>query len=189
MKLFFRIKAQIFLMMLTSLLLLSSGLSAQEKSESTLNRDSVIAAAREIMGMQPYCALITVDSSGMPNVRTMNPYPLGDDLTVWFATNRVSRKAREIQNNPNVCVYYADHVKAAGYAALNGKAEIIDDIDILVNKKREYWEQSVPDWKNVLVLIKIVPIKLEVVNYKRGMTGDPVTWKSPFIEFEQEKTK
>ncbi|HSR17369.1 MAG TPA: pyridoxamine 5'-phosphate oxidase family protein [Ignavibacteriaceae bacterium] len=183
MKLFFRIKAQIFLMMLTSLLLLSSGLFAQGKNGSTLNRDSVIAAAREIMSMQPYCALITVDSSGMPNVRTMNPYPLGDDLIVWFATNRISRKAREIQNNPNVCVYYADHVKAAGYVALNGKAEIIDDRDILVNKKREYWEQSVPDWKNVLVLIKIVPAKLEVVNYKHKLYGDPVTWKSPYIEF------
>jgi general stress protein 26 len=174
--------------MLASFVLISS-VNAQNKSELLLNRDSVIAAAREIMSMQPYCALITVDSLGMPNVRTMNPYPLGDDLIIWFATNRISRKVREIQNNPNVCVYYADHVKAAGYVALNGKAEIIDDRDILVNKKREYWEQAVPDWKNVLVLIKVIPEKLEVVNYKRGLYGDPVTWKSPFIEFENPETK
>ena len=112
-----------------------------------------------------------------------------DDLIVWFATNRVSRKAREIQNNPNICVYYADHVKAAGYVAINGKAEIIDDREMLVKKKREYWEQSVPDWKNILVLIKIVPEKLEVVNYKYKLYGDPVTWKSPFIKFEQPETK
>lgn len=183
MKLFFRINSNL-LLMLASFVLISS-VNAQNKSELLLNRDSVIAAAREIMSMQPYCALITVDSLGMPNVRTMNPYPLGDDLIVWFATNRISRKVREIQNNPNVCMYYADHVKAAGYAALNGKAEIIDDRDILAEKKREYWEQSVPDWQNVLVLIKIVPAKLEVVNYKYKLYGDPVTWKSPFIEFEQ----
>jgi len=33
------------------------------------NRDSVIVAAREIMGQQKYCALATVDSSGQPHVR------------------------------------------------------------------------------------------------------------------------
>ncbi|HJY64387.1 MAG TPA: pyridoxamine 5'-phosphate oxidase family protein [Ignavibacteria bacterium] len=157
---------------------------AQEKKEAGMNRDSVIAAASEIMGMQNYCALITMDSTGLPNVRTMNPYPLEADMTIWFATNRVSRKAKEIKNNPNVCVYYADHKNAAGYVAINGKAEIIDDKEVLVNKKREYWEQYVNDWKNVLVLIKIVPQKLEVVNYKYKLYGDPVTWKSPFIEFE-----
>lgn len=188
MKAFFRIN-NIYLLTLLALIILISSVNAQNKSELLLNRDSVIAAAREIMSMQPYCALITVDSSGLPNARTMNPYPLGDDLIVWFATNRISRKVREIQNNPNVCVYYADHVKAAGYVALNGKAEIIDDSDILVDKKREYWEQAVPDWKNVLVLIKIVPAKLEVVNYKYKLYGDPVTWKSPFIEFENPETK
>lgn len=154
----------------------------QENSKEP-DRDSVIAAAREIMGSQNYCALITLDSAGLPNVRTMNPYPLGEDMTVWMATNRQSRKAKEIQNNPNVCVYFADHKNATGYVALNGKAEIIDDKDMLVKKKRDYWEQSVPDWKDVLVLIKIVPEKLEVVNYKYKLYGDPVTWKSPYIEF------
>jgi hypothetical protein len=55
--------------------------------------------------------------------------------------------------------------------------------NILVKKKREYWEQIVPDWKDVLVLIKVVPQKLEVVNYKYGLYGNPVTWKAPSIEF------
>ena len=157
--------------------------NAQEDSETKPNRDSVIAAAREIMGMQNYCALITIDSAGMPNVRTMNPYPLEEDMTVWMATNRQSRKVKEMQSNPNVCVYYADHKIASGYVAINGMAEIIGDKDLLVKKKREYWEQVVPDWENVLVLIKIIPQKLEVVNYKRGLSGNSVTWKSPFIEF------
>jgi general stress protein 26 len=162
---------------------------AQEKTEATVDRDSVIVAAREIMNMQQYCALITLDSAGFPNVRTMNPYPLGDDMTVWFATNRVSRKAQEIKNNPNVCVYYADHKNATGYVAINGKAEIIDDKDLLIKKKREYWEQIGADWKNVFVLIKIIPQKTELVNYKHGLYGDPVTWKSPFIEFKNPTTE
>jgi general stress protein 26 len=176
-------KENLLIFLISSLLLLQSESLAQEK-QNDANRDSVIAAAREIMGMQNYCALITIDSSGMPNVRTMNPYPLEENITVWMATNRQSRKVKEIQNNPNVCVYYADHKNASGYVAINGKAEIIDDKDLLVKKKREYWEQVVPDWKNVLVLIKIIPQKLEVVNYKYGLYGDQLTWKSPFIEFD-----
>ena len=178
-------KKNLLIFLISALLLLQLEGLAQEK-QNEANRDSVIIAAREIMGLQNYCALITLDSLGMPNVRTMNPYPLDSlekDMTVWFATNRVSRKVQEIRNNPNVCVYYADHKNASGYVAINGKAEIIDDKDILVKKKREYWEHMGIDWQNVLVLIKIVPQKIEVVNYKHGLYGDPVTWKSPFIKF------
>ena len=179
----------IYFILLVALIFPLSECFTQENKGSVLNRDSVIAATREIIGMQQYCALITVDSSGLPNVRTMNPYPIEVDMTVWMATNRQSRKAKEIQNNPNVCVYFADHKNPSGYVTINGKAVIIDDKEILVKKKREYWEQAVPDWKNVLVLIKIVPTKLEVVNYKHGLVGEPITWKSPFIEFEQQETK
>ena len=156
--------------------------SAQE-NQSTSIRDSVIIAAKDIMGMQHYCALITLDSTGLPDVRTMNPYPVEDDMIIWMATNRLSGKAKEILYNPNVCVYFADHKNASGYVAVNGKAEIIDDKDLLVKKKREYWEQAVPDWQNVLVLIRIVPQKMEVVNYKYKLYGNPVTWKAPSIEF------
>ena len=87
MKLFFRIINSNLLLILASFILISS-VNAQDKSELLLNRDSVIAAAREIIGMQHYCALITIDSAGLPNIRTMNPYPLEDDLIVWMATNR-----------------------------------------------------------------------------------------------------
>ena len=72
MKLFLRTINSNLLLILASLALISS-VNAQNKSEQLSNRDSIIAAAREIISMQPYCALITLDSSGMPNVRTMNP--------------------------------------------------------------------------------------------------------------------
>lgn len=66
---------------LTSLLLLMAA-PAECKAQEKPERDSIIAAAREIIGMQKYCALITVDSSGKPQVRTMNPFPPEDDMTV-----------------------------------------------------------------------------------------------------------
>jgi general stress protein 26 len=153
---------------------------AQEKPE----RDSIIAAAREIIGMQKYCALITVDSSGKPQVRTMNPFPPEDDMTVWIATNSRSRKVKEIRNNSKVCLYYANQSQATGYVSITGKAVLVDDMNEKQKRKREYWNQAFPDW-NYLILIQVIPEKLEVLNYKRGMLNDSTTWSTPSIEFKK----
>ena len=75
-------------------LLVPSNCWAQEEATKGFNRDTIITAAREIAGTLHYCALITLDSTGLPNVRTMNPYPLENDMIVWMATNRLSRKAK-----------------------------------------------------------------------------------------------
>ncbi len=79
---------------------------------TTVVREAILDAAREIMGSQKYCALVTINSLGRPQVRTMNPFPPEDDMTVWMATNSRSRKVAEIQNCSHVCLYYADHQSA-----------------------------------------------------------------------------
>src|SRR3972149_7656196 len=121
---------------------------------TSISRDSLISAAREIIKANPYCALVTVDSTGQPQVRTMNPFPLGEELVIWFATSRKSRKVTEIKNDQRVSVYYANHNNAKGYVNITGTAVIIDDKELLINMKREYWE-NIPDWQNKFVLIKI----------------------------------
>jgi general stress protein 26 len=111
----------------------------------------------------------------------MNPFPPESDMTVWIATNSRSRKVREIQRNPHVCLYYADHAEARGYVALTGTAQLVDDRNEKMKRKRSYWDQAFPDWK-YLVLIRVVPERLEVLNYRRGMLNEPATWKAPFID-------
>jgi pyridoxine/pyridoxamine 5'-phosphate oxidase len=68
-------------------------------AQSSVNRDTILVAAREIIRETTYCALVTVDSTGQPQIRTMNPFPANDELITWFATSRTSRKVREIKNN------------------------------------------------------------------------------------------
>lgn len=150
------------------------------ESQSTVIRDTIMLAAREIMQETTYCALVTIDSTGQPQIRTMNPFPQNDEFITWFATSRTSRKAKEIKNNPRVCVYYADHVSAKGYVNITGTAEIIDNKELLLKMKREYWN-GIPDWQNKFVLIKVVPVTLEVINYKHGLNNDPDTFKAPSI--------
>ncbi len=156
----------------------------QAKETKGMQRDSLIAAAREIMGAQQYCALVTVDSSGQPHARTINPFPPEEDMTVWIATNSRSRKVLEIRNNPRVCLYYADHSRAIGYVTIVGKAILVDDMNEKLKRKRDYWDQAFPDWK-YLVLIKVIPEQLEVLNYAHGMLNDPVTWRAPYLDFDR----
>ena len=149
-------------------------------AQSAVNKDTLIVAAREIIKETTYCGLVTIDSTGQPQVRTMNPFPANDELITWFATSRTSRKVREIKNNPKVCVYYANHLSAKGYVNITGLAEVIDDKELLTKMKRDYW-QGIPNWRDIFVLIKIVPESIEVINYKHGLNNDPNTSGAPRI--------
>ncbi len=142
------------------------------------DREAVIAAARELMATQKYCALITLDETGRPSVRTMNPFPPDEDMSVWFATKDVTRKLEQIRRDPRVTVYYSDHQQAIGYVAIQGRAELVTDMTVIKKRWREYWKTAFPDPKSI-VLIRVVPEKLDVLYYKKGMNGDSVTWRTP----------
>jgi general stress protein 26 len=174
-----RLKNVVPFVLIIFLMFSSSLVKAQNTS---FPKDTLIKAAREIIMASPYCAFVTIDSKGQPQIRTMNPFPLGNEIVIWFATNRKSRKVDEIKNNPKVCVYYADHNKAKGYVSINGTAEIIDNKELLIKMKRAYWE-GIPDWQNKFVLIKITPKTMDVINYERGISGDSETSRSPVVEF------
>ena len=164
------------------LVILSALFSLKLNGQVTINRDSIISAAKEIIKETTYCALVTIDSTGQPQIRTMNPFPLNNELITWFGTSRSSRKVREIISNPKVCVYYADHIKAKGYVAITGIAEVVDNKELLMKMKRDYWE-GIPNWQNIFVLIKVVPKTLDVINYKHGLNNDPNTFRAPSITF------
>ena len=171
-----------FVYLFISLLPLLSLQARAQVEQKAISKDTLLLAAREIIRSAPFCALATIDSAGQPQVRTMNPFPVEDEMVIWFATGRTSRKVTEIKNNPKVSVYFADHSSAKGYVAINGTAEILDDKELLVKMKRAYWE-GIPNWQDIFVLIKITPVTIDVINYAHGISGDPKTSRSPTIIF------
>ena len=175
-------KMKLTLATIFCLLLSCTIIPLKTNAQSSVNRDSLLIAAREIMNDTHYCALTTMDSTGQPQTRTMNPFPMNPQMVTWFATSRTSRKVREIKANPKVCVYYADHVNAKGYVSITGTAEVIDDKELLLTMKRDYWS-GIPDWQNKFVLIKILPKTIDVINYKHGLNNDPNTFRAPSIVF------
>ena len=144
--------------------------------------DTLIVAAKEIIKAARYCALITISSTGEIHVRTMDPFSPKDSMVIWLGTNSNSRKVIEIKNNPNVTLYYNDP-KGIGYVVINGKAQIIDDPKETTKRWKEEWTRFYPNREKDYILIKVVPEKMEVINYKLGIAGDPVTWLVPFVNF------
>jgi general stress protein 26 len=169
-----------FLFVLTVLVSTSGSFYSGLNGQSSVNRDTIIIAAQEIINETAYCGLVTIDSLGQPQIRTMNPFPVKNDFVIWFGTSRTSRKVREIKNNPNVSVYFANHLTAKGYVNINGSASVIDNRELLIQMKRDYWN-GIPGWQDKFVLIKIIPKSVEIINYKHGLNNDPDTFKAPTI--------
>jgi general stress protein 26 len=167
------------LLFLGSLALLPSfaqQVNKRDSAELKLRR-----AAFDIIKSTPYCALITLDKDGHPIARKMDPFFPDSNFVVWFGTNPKSRKVAEIKNDSSVCLYYGN--SEVGYVIIQGIAQLVND----ENEKNKHWKSG---WsvfyKNKstdYLLIKVIPVRLEVVNYKLGVVNDPVTWDVPFIKF------
>ena len=174
-------------LLLLSIMILPRMAGAQEKAANS-EEDALIAAAREIMDSARYCALITLDRSGRPQARAMEPFAPEADMVVWLGTNSRSRKVQEIRKDPRVTLYYADP-EGGGYVAISGTAQLVDDPKEKAARWKEGWEEFYPDRKDNYLLIAITPLRLEIISYRHGITGDTVTWRTPSVEFEAAESR
>ncbi|MFQ5637919.1 MAG: pyridoxamine 5'-phosphate oxidase family protein [bacterium] len=181
-------KASSIMLLFISIMMAPGSVCAQEVQLATPKRDTLLSVAREYMQAVRYCALITVDSTGQPHVRAMDPFLPDENMVVWFGTNRKSRKVQEIRKNPRVTLYYSDD-KGAGYVAIIGTARLVDDPKEKAVRWKEEWVEFYKDQKESYLLIKVIPEKLEIVNYKHGIVGDTETWRSPSVEFRVHEPK
>jgi general stress protein 26 len=169
------------MMILKRILLTTIGLvvfciaSAQQAEHA---KETIKEAALEIIQDQKYSALITLDASGHPQARMMEQFPPEDDLVIWFGTNKNSRKVKEIQNDSRATVFVADNT-GNGYVTLTGKAILVDDTSEKEKRWMEHWERFYADRVSNYLLIKFIPEIVEVVSYRHGLNGDPVTWRAP----------
>lgn len=155
---------------------------AQDKIGTQFNRDSLVTTARKMIETARYCALITLDTMGHPDVRIMDPFLPDDDMVVWLGTNLYSRKVKQITDDSRVTLYYQSQ-NEVGYVVIKGQAYIVND----TLKKQTYWKK---EWgrfysenKSNYTLIKVIPNKLEIIDYQHEITGESKTWAVPFVKF------
>lgn len=171
--------------MLSFLLLLPFGCGSQNVVQKKASDSTLIEAARAMMIAAGNCALITLDENERTAVRTMDPFPPENDLTVWFGTNPKSRKAAQIRKNPNVTLYYSDS-DATGYVVIYGKAQLVTDQKEKNKRWKAEWKTFYPNQAEDYLLIKVTPERMEIISESRGILGDPVTWKPPVVVFDPE---
>jgi len=156
------------------------GFNQNIKPKDTLN-SNLMMAAKEIMTTAKTCALITIDKEGRPRVRVMDPFLPEEDFTVWFGTNKKTRKTEQIKNNPKVTLYYLEP-NNAGYVMITGVAELIDDSVEKEKRWKDTWRAFYPNMDDYL-LIKVSPKWMEVISYSHNIIGDELTWEPPKVLF------
>ncbi len=138
--------------------------------------NDLLAAARQVISDANFVTLITQDASGRARSRVMDPLPPDDHFVIWMATNPLSRKVEEIRRDPRVTLHWFRPDPPA-YVTLHGRATLVDD----PAAKQRHWK---PDWEphyanrdEALLLIRVVPERLEVVDPEAGVIGDAETWQ------------
>ncbi len=146
----------------------------------------IAEAARAVIGVARYCALITLDADGMPQARAMDPFPAEDDFTVWMATNASTRKVRELADDPRATLYYIDAAGGA-YVTLIGSAVVVADEAEKARHWKTEWNDFCEDGNHGddYVLVHFVPRRLEVVSPAHGVASDPRAWKAAVLEFDR----
>ena len=153
-----------------------------QTTESGGDGESILKAAREVIAASQFCALVTLDGDGSPNVRMMDAFPPEGDMVVWMATNTESRKVGELRRNPRVAIYYADPA-APGYVTIRGTARLVDDPEEKAKRWKDGWSAFYEEDRSNYVLIEIRPETIEVVNYRAGIVREASDWKAPSVSF------
>lgn len=154
------------------------------RAQTVPPRDTLIAVARQMMEAARFCALITLDESGTPRARTMDPFLPEEDMVVWMGTHRGTRKVRDIERDPRVTLYYFAP-NATGYVTISGTASLVDDPAEKDRRWKSAWEPYYTDRDRDYLLIAVQAVRMEVIDYSRGIVGDPDTWASPVVEFPE----
>jgi general stress protein 26 len=161
------------------------GLAATQAPPAPIaDRTKVVAAAEQVMQKARYCALVTIGRDGHPQARVVDPLPPERDLTVWIATNPITRKVEQIRTDPRVTLFYFDP-SGPGYVTLLARAELVSDSAEKARHWKEDWAPFYADKHRGkdLILIRCKPIRLELVSHGHGLVGDPSTWRPIVIEF------
>ena len=119
----------------------------------------------EIMKENCLHAYLATCDGDQPRVRPVSPI-VEDNLLVWVATFNTSRKVKQIQQNPKICLAFVEQPRGDKVAIVIGEAKIIPNLD----EKKKVWDLATFDLSehfpngsdsDEFCLLKIVIEKIE----------------------------
>ena len=147
-------------------------------------RAAILAAARTVIAKARYATLTTLDDTGAPAARIVDPFPPEQELTIWVATNSRTRKAAQLARDGRVSLTYFDRA-AEHYVTVAGMATLVRDLDARAARWKDEWKAF---YENTYrgddyLLIRIDPHRVEVVAPSLGFNNDPKSWRPVTMEF------
>ena len=125
------------------------------------DKQKMIAIMRE-NSLHAYLATCDGDQ---PVVRSVSPI-VEDDLSIWVTTFCSSRKVKQIQNNPKICLAFVEQPRGDKAAIAFGEAKLVPDLE----EKRRIWNLATFDLSQhfpegyeskEFCLLKIIARKIE----------------------------
>jgi PPOX class probable F420-dependent enzyme len=160
----------------------TSGASAQRQTSTPPSRAAVIAAATDVMQKARFCTLVTLGDDGSPQARVVDAFAPDSDMTVWIATNPQTRKVGQIRHDARVTLLYFDATRM-GYVTVVGRAALVSDSAEKSSHWKEEWAgyYSNRNHGDDYLLIRVTPLRLEMVSPANGMAGEP--WHPVMLDF------
>lgn len=171
------------LLLLLSVLLPSLA-GAQPKPAAQPSRADILAAATDIVQQARYCTLATIGEDGHPQARIVDPLGPDASFTLWIATNPLTRKVAQIRRDSRVTLLCFD-AATSSYVTVLGRGAIVTDPAERARRWKDDWTPfyaSGATGQDVM-LIRVAPVRLEIVSVERGFSGDPKTWRPLTIDF------
>jgi general stress protein 26 len=100
----------------------------------------LLKAAYELAKPVEWCFINTASQSGI-NSRIVQPLALDEDFTFRFMTSTGSRKAKELQANPQMTVAFLNNEERS-YVSFGGTAVISTDLSL----KQSIWQEPLRMW-------------------------------------------
>lgn len=145
--------------------------------------DQLLATARTIMKEADYCFFMTHGESGETNARLMHPFEPDAEFNVWLGASPNSRKVREILKDSKVTLAFLNP-RSTAYVTIVGTAALDSNLDLKRKYWRSYWTDMYPGGpdNSEYILIKIVPIRIEFMNFTNAALPQPYGLKPNGLE-------
>ncbi len=156
--------------------------------QAQTERAVLLDAANKIVESAGFVTLITQDAAGRGRSRVMDPHPPDEDFVIWMATNPKSRKVEEIRGDSRVTLHYF-RTEPPAYVTLHGRATLVDDPEAKVEHWKESWAPHWPDREESLLLVRVDPQRLEVVDPANEILPNPETWQPQSVEWVPEESE
>lgn len=139
-------------------------------------QQQALEAARGAMQAAKFCFLISVDPSGQPQSRLMEPLDADEDMKVWFGTNPKTRKVEQIRKNARTTLSYYD-ASGPNFVTLVGRARIVDNLEERKKRWRNEFEKFYPGGPTGanFTLIEFTPARIELISNAKNIANKPAS--------------